>query len=69
MAEQGLDHPDVDSLLDQQRRGGVPDTKEIVRGRQALSAQVAIELVPIHSDVAAGLRVSEYHVLNVVALY
>lgn len=30
MAEQGLDHPDVDSLLDQQRRGGVP---EPVRGQ------------------------------------
>lgn len=26
MAEQGLDHPDIDTFLDQQRRGGVPET-------------------------------------------
>lgn len=36
MSEQGLDHPDVDSLLDQQRRGGVPES---VRGQVWFDAE------------------------------
>jgi hypothetical protein len=36
MSEQGLDHPDVDSLLDQQRRGRVP---EPVRGQVWFDAE------------------------------